>query len=128
MKDERAKIEEELDDLKQEFENFKEEKERIRAIVGRIGGVPKFNPKFFNILFIVAIVFCLATSLVSSGTLRLAMLEVAIAALSAKIIYLIVNQNKITHFQLWILTSLEWRLNEILKKIKTLQVKSNPNE
>ena len=90
----------------------------MRAIVGRIGGVPKFNFKLANIIFIVAIVICLMGALVSSGTLRLSMLEVAIAALSIKIIYLITKQNKITHFQLWILTSLEWQLNEILKKIK----------
>ncbi|MFC1624735.1 hypothetical protein ACFL28_05485 [Candidatus Omnitrophota bacterium] len=119
MKDEKRRVEEELEDLKQEIESFKKEKERVRAIVGRIGGVPKYNLKFFNIIFIVVIVLCLVMSLASSGTLRLAMLEVAIAALTAKIIYLIRNQNKVTHFQLWILTSLEWQLNEISKKIKT---------
>lgn len=118
MADERMRVEEELEDLREEIESFKKEKERVRAIVGRIGGVPKFNKRAFNIIFIVAIAVCLLGSLASSGTVRLAILEVAIAALTAKIIYLIRNQNKVTHFQLWILTSLEWRLNEILKKIK----------
>jgi len=114
---EKERIEEEIDDLKHEMEIFKKEKERVRAIVGKIGGMPNFNTKIFNIVFLILIVGCLAISLFSRGTLQLALLEVAIAALSAKIIYLIHNQGRVNHFQLWILTSLEWRLNEILKAI-----------
>ena len=121
MKDERTRVEEELADLKQEIESFKKEKERVRTIVGKIGGVPKHNIRLLNITFILVIVGSLVMALVSSGTLRLAMLELAIAVLSAKIIYLIICQNKITHFQLWILTSLEWQLNEISKKIKNIR-------
>lgn len=118
MDENKKHIEEEMEDLKDEMEAFRKEKERVRAIVGKIGGIPDFNTKTFNILFMILIFVCLIVALVSSGTLKLAAFELAIAALSAKIIYMIHNQNRVNHFQLWILTSLEWRLNEILKAIK----------
>jgi len=118
QEEKKKKIEEEMDDLRDEMESFQKEKERVRSIVGKIGGVPDFNTKTFNILFLVLIAVCLFVALVTSGTLRFATLELAIAALSAKIIYMIHNQHRVNHFQLWILTSLEWRLNEILKAIK----------
>ena len=45
---EQVKVEEELQDLKKELENFEKEKERVRAIVGKIGGVPKTQVRFVN--------------------------------------------------------------------------------
>ncbi len=111
----------EMDDLKQEIERFIKEKERVRSIVGEIGGVPRTHAKVFNIIFIILIIVILIISLVSGGTVRLAMVELAVAALSVKLIYLIHNQARVNHFQLWILSSLEWRLNELCKEIKEQQ-------
>ena len=108
----------EMDDLKQEIERFQKEKERVRSIVGEIGGVPRTYAKVFNIIFIILIIVILIISLFSGGTVRLAMVELAVTALSIKLIYLIHNQSRVNHFQLWILSSLEWRLNELCKEIK----------
>jgi hypothetical protein len=105
----------EIDDLKREIENFKKEKERVRSIIGQIGGIPEFNIKIFNIVFAAFIMACLIFSLIAKGTLRLALGELAIAAVSIKLIYLIHNQTRVNHFQLWILSSIEWRLNEMSK-------------
>jgi len=118
MEQTKQQIEEEVQDLKDEMESFQKEKERVRSIVGKIGGVPNFNTRIFNIVFVALIFACLVVSLLSRGTLQLVMIEAAIAALSVKIILLIHKQARVNHFQLWILTSLEWRLNEILKEIK----------
>jgi hypothetical protein len=117
----------EISDLKQEIENFKREKERVRLIVGQIGGMPAFNTHLFNIVFVIFIGLCLAASLRTTGTLRLIAVELAIVAISTKLIYLIHNQNRVNHFQLWILSSIEWRLNEIsesVNSIKKIVVKS----
>ena len=48
-------LEDEIDDLKMELEHFQKEKERVRQIVGKIGGVPKFSTKIINTLFIIAV-------------------------------------------------------------------------
>jgi len=111
---------EEVEDLKHEIEKFRQEKERVRAIVGQIGGVPKFNTKGANIIFTVLLVVCVAVSFVSKGALLLAMLEVAVAAVSVKLIFLIHNLSRVSHFQLWILSSLEWQINELTKVVKEL--------
>ncbi len=120
MIDHEKELEEEINELRQEIEDFRKEKERVRLIVGRIGGVPTFNSRVFNIIFVIAIFFCLIISVFTRDTLRLIALEVAIAAISAKLIYIMHNQARVNHFELWILSSLEWRINELHKKMNKL--------
>lgn len=114
-------LEDEISDLKMELEHFEKEKERVRAIVGKIGGVPKFRTKLINAIFMIVILVSLAVSLIAGEKLRLLMIEVATVALSAKIIYLIHYQNRINHFKFWILSSIEWRINEMMTIMKQLK-------
>ena len=118
--DKEKRIEEELIDLKKELEDFKKEKERVRAIVGQIGGVPSFNSKIANVIFIILVLSCLVISPFIEGTLRFIMIDLAIGILSLKIIYIIRNLTKENHFMLWILSSLEWQINDLRKEIKNL--------
>ena len=112
-------LERELEDLKKELDNFQQEKERIRSIVGKIGGVPHFHNRFFNLILIIITLICMVISiLVENLSVRLLMIEIASALVSIKIIYLIHCQMKINHFKLWVLTSIEWRMNEMMKIIK----------
>jgi len=118
MEQENENFENELEDLKKELEHFQQEKERVRAIIGKIGGVPKFRTKLFNTIFITVIVVSVVVSIFSGQELRLLMIELATITLSLKIIYLIHCQMRVNHFEFWILSSLEWRLTEIMKQIK----------
>mgnify|MGYP001144704407 CR=1 FL=1 len=111
-------LEDEISDLKQELEHFEKEKERVRAIIGKIGGVPKFRTKIVNTLFIIVIVFTVVASVIGGEKWRLLMIELATVTLSLKIIYLIHCQMRINHFQFWILSSIEWRINEIVRRTK----------
>ena len=119
MHDSTRPIKDEIDDLKQELEHFQKEKERVRDIIGKIGGVPTFNTKFLNVLFIIVIGVSLVVSVVAEKW-RLFSIEIAMVALSLKIIYLIHCQMRVNHFKFWILSSIEWRLNEMMKIIKKL--------
>lgn len=107
------------DELRQEIESFKKEKERVRMIVGRIGGMPSFNTKIANIIFATALVACLALSFVYEGHVQLFTIEFAVALVSIKLMFLIHKQARVSHFQLWILSSLEWRLDQIIKEIRS---------
>ncbi len=118
---EQNKVEEELHDLKQELENFEKEKERVRAIVGKIGGAPKTRARLVNILFIAIIAISVAISIVAGEEWRLIMIEVATVTLSVKIIYLMHAQMRVAHFEFWILSSLEWRINEVMKQVRQLR-------
>ena len=114
-------LENEIDDLKKELEHFEQEKERVRAIIGQIGGVPKFRTKLFNAIFIAIIVGSVVVSIIAGEKLRLLMVELATVTLSVKIIYLIHCQMRINHFKFWILSSIEWRLTEMRREIKQLK-------
>jgi hypothetical protein len=120
MEQNNGNLQDELEDLKQELEHFQEEKERVRDIIGKIGGVPRFHTRIINVTFVVIIVVSVVLSIFAEK-LRVLMIELATITLSAKIIYLIHCQMRINHFQFWILSSLEWRLNEIMRIIKKLQ-------
>ncbi len=120
MEQENNRVESELDDLKLELEHFQQEKERVRAIIGQIGGVPKFHTKLANVGFIVLIVVTLAISIIGGEKWRLLMIEIATVALSLKIIYLIHCQMRVNHFKFWILSSIEWRINEMMKLVRQL--------
>jgi hypothetical protein len=120
MEQNNGNLQDELEDLKQELEHFQEEKERVRDIIGKIGGVPRFHTRIINVTFVAIIVASVVLSIFAEK-LRVLMIELATITLSAKIIYLIHCQMRINHFQFWILSSLEWRLNEIMRIIKKLQ-------
>lgn len=120
MQDSTKPVKDEIDDLKQELEHFQKEKERVREIVGKVGGVPTFNTKLMNVVFIVVIGMSLVVSLIAGERWRLISIEIATVALSVKIIYLIHCQMRVNHFKFWILSSIEWRLNEMMKVIKKL--------
>lgn len=113
-------VEQELDDLRKELEHFQQEKERVRAIIGQIGGIPKFHSKLFNGILIVATAICLIISLlVDHLSVRLLMIELASAAVSVKIIYLMHCQMRVNHFKVWVLSSIEWRISELSKLVKS---------
>lgn len=114
-------LENEINDLKQQLEHFQQEKEQVRAIIGRIGGVPKFRTKLINTLFIIIITASMVVSVVSGDRVRLLMIELALVALSLKIIYLMHCQGRVNHFKFWILSSIEWRINEVMTLVKQMK-------
>ena len=118
--------------LIEELEQFRAEKEKIRMLVGQIGGKggEKID-KIINISFIIII-----SVLFSFDILRHFMgidvplppifsLEVGVLMVSIKIIWMIHRQTKVEHFQFWILNSIEFRLNSLSKQIKELNKKMN---
>ncbi len=121
MEENYENLEDEINDLKRELEHFQQEKERVRAIIGKIGGVPKFSTKMINAIFIFIIAASVVVSVFGGSDFRLLMIEVATVTLSVKIIYLIHCQNRINHFKFWILSSIEWRINEMMVLIKKLK-------
>ena len=121
MEEKYENIENEINDLKRQLEHFQLEKERVRTIIGKIGGVPKFRTKIANVAFIIIIAVSVIGSIIGGDRLRLMMIELATVALSAKIIYMIHIQMRINHFEFWILSSIEWRINEMITHIKQLK-------
>jgi hypothetical protein len=124
MENKNGIYEDEISDLKKELEHFEQEKERVRLIVGKIGGVPKFRTKLINILFIVVIIVAGVISIFSGEKVRLLMIELTTIMLSVKIIYMIHYQMRVNHFKFWILSAIEWRINEMMVRIKKIEKQS----
>ena len=120
MEDQYKNLELEVEDLKSELENFQKEKERVRKIVGQIGGIPHFNDKLVNAVFFAFLAVSLVVSVLVGDKWRLIMIELATVVLSLKIMYLIHCQMRINHFKFWILSSIEWRVNEITKRLNQM--------
>jgi hypothetical protein len=125
MSQENRHFENEVEELKQELEEFQKEKERVRAIIGNIGGVPKFRSKVINAVFLAVIAGSIIMAFIAGQNERihLLMIELATILLSIKIIYLIHHQMKVNHFEFWILSSLEFRLTEMQKDLRKLRKK-----
>ena len=88
---------------------------------GRSQRVIGIGSKVINVLFISAIALPVVLSVIVGEQWRVLMIDIAILALSAKIIYLIHAQLRMNHFQFWILSSPERRINEITKQIRELK-------
>lgn len=114
--------------LQEELDQFRREKEQIRAIVGQIGGVQaSHRDKVINIVFITAIVVLFAGDVlrhlleIHVPLPPMFSLELGVLLVSIKIIWMIYKQGRVEHFQFWILSSIEFRLNDLAKRMSQLE-------
>ncbi len=121
---------EELDPLKlkAELDQFKKEKEKIRKLMGQIGGKEQEKrDKWMNWIFISAIILIGINDImhVVGGfhppiPTELS-LGIAVLLVSIKIIWMMHKATKVEHFQFWILNSIEFRLNDVAKQVRSLE-------
>jgi cell shape-determining protein MreC len=122
---------EELDPikLKEELDQFKKEKEKIRQLMGQIGGKDaEKQDRMVNRFFILAIAMLAANDFINhllhiKDPLipPLFSLEIAVLLVSIKIIWMMHKSTKVEHFQFWILNSIEYRLNDVAKQLRHLE-------
>ena len=114
--------------LKAELDQFKKEKEKIRQLMGQIGGKEQAErDKWINIGFMIAIAL-LATNDILHHIWGIHVpintefsLVIAILLVSMKIIWMMHKSTKVEHFQFWILNSIEFRLNDVAKQLRNLE-------
>ena len=117
--------------LLKELESFKAEQQRVRALVGRIGGRTSLRQDMIiNILFLLIVLTVFVFDILRGifgitvpGMPLALMEETALLLISLKIIWMIHKQTKIDHFQFWILTSIEFQVSAVAKKIAALEQK-----
>ncbi len=119
----------ETDILEEELQHYRKEKEKVRKIIGQIGGsTSKKYDRRVNIIFLVIVIslflFDVLRELlhlqISGYTSNLA-IEFALLLVSIKIIWMINKQSKIDHFQFWVLNSIEFQINNIAKRMRELE-------
>lgn len=118
------------DDLmREELEHYWQEKEKVRQLVGQIGG--KQNARrhlVLNIVFLVVVGLLFLFDLVRhlfdiqiSGFPAILSIEIAILLVSLKIIWMIHTKTKVDHFQFWILNSIEFQMNNIARRVRKIE-------
>ncbi len=114
--------------LLEELEQFRQEKERIRQIVGQVGG--KHGQRcdhYINLAFIMAMVLLFALDLarhlfhINVPLPQMFSIELAVLLVSIKIIWMIHKGAKVEHFQFWVLNSIEFRLNDLSKQMRKIE-------
>jgi len=115
---------------REELEQFIREKETIRQIVGQVGGKPTPASKIGHIAMIIGILGTFLGAFFLPEKFHLPAMEVGLVLLSIKIFMFLHNESKVIHFQFWMLSSLEWRLNDMSKRLinisKLMQDKTDP--
>jgi hypothetical protein len=115
--------------LREELEHYRSEKERVRQIVGQIGGQPSLRrTRWFNAaIFALVVLLFLADlgrelfGLFAGFIPPFVLLEIAIFLLSLKIVWMIHLQMKLHHFQFWILNSLDFQVNDLSRRLRALE-------
>lgn len=107
--------------LRQELDDFKKEKERIRNIVGEIGGKNNKQHKLVSLIFLILIGILLMLGVVLQKITLFLTLEIVVLLGVFKIIWMFYESQRASHFQFWILNSLEFKLNEIDKRVRRIE-------
>ncbi|MBN1781378.1 hypothetical protein JW948_09655 [bacterium] len=120
--------EDEIKALQEELEQFQCDKNKIRMIIGSIGGkTGEKQDKLFNVLFIVFIGLLFIMDIVihlldiELPVPPLFLIAIGLLLVSIKIVWMMNKQMKVEHFQFWILNSIEYRVNDISKKLVSLE-------
>jgi hypothetical protein len=119
--------------LRQELEHYRTEKDRIRKVIGQIGGATsKRQDRMINIIFLVVVVGLFIFDITRELTgfalpdiPRFLSFELALLLVSLKIIWMIHRQSKVDHFQFWVLNSIEFQINVMSKRLKELEERVN---
>ena len=118
--------EEELREKEQEIlvelEEYHHERAKVKEILGRIGGQVYSKVDFIiNIAFLTTILVLFVLELTTKWLPSMISLELGILLVSIKIVWMIYFQNKHNHFQFWVLNSIEFRINDVVKRVKHLE-------
>ncbi|MBI9104551.1 MAG: hypothetical protein JEY99_19200 [Spirochaetales bacterium] len=110
------------DELLLELESFNREKDRLKTILGQVGGKPfSRRDNIINISFLVIILGLFIVEMTTHIFPTNISIELGVLMVSIKIVFMIHGQHKVNHFQFWILNSIEFRMNDLAKKIKKME-------
>jgi len=122
-KEELSKAEEAM---RKEFEEYNQEKEKIRDVLGKIGG-KNFSKVdgIVNVVFFTIIITLFVLEMVTHFLPPFISLEISVLLVSIKIVVMMHHQYKTSHFQFWILNTIEFKINSMHSDLRELEKKIN---
>jgi len=121
MDQEQDELEKKKSKLIEELEIFNSERDRIRHLIGEIGGT-KYSKKdnIINLIFLGVIITLFVLEQTTHFLPPMISLEVSVLLVSIKIVWMIHSQHRYNHFVFWILNSIEFRVNELSSSVKEM--------
>ncbi len=109
-------------ELARELEEFKKEKERVKKLLGSLGGqLSHKKENLINILFLTIVLLFFTLEVTTHWLPPFVSLEVGLLILSIKIVWMMYTSQKVNHFQFWILNSIEFKVNKIERQINAME-------
>lgn len=109
-------------DIYMDIEEFEREREELKKVLGKIGG-NRFSKKdnLINLIFFLVIIGLFLLDLFTEIMPWRISLELGIFLVSFKIVFMIHSQQKVNHFQFWILNSIEFRMNDMSRRLRSIE-------
>ena len=107
--------------LKELKTGLQTEKDRIQGIVGEVGGKNNAQHKIISLIFLILIVVLLVLGVALQKISLFLTLEIAVLLGIFKILWMFYEVQRSIHFQFWILNSLEFRINDVDKRMKRIE-------
>ncbi len=107
-----------------EIEEYNQEKEKIRVMLGKLGG-KNFSKvdAIVNIMFLAIILTLFVLEMSTHFLPPFISLEISVLLVSIKIVFMMHHQYKTSHFQFWILNTIEFKINAIHSELRELEKK-----
>lgn len=120
--DELETLERRREEILHELEEYNREKDRIKTLLGNLGG-KQFSrvDTIINVVFLLIIVVIFTVEITTHLIPAFISLEIGVLLVSIKIVWMIHSQHRFYHFQFWVLNSIEYRVNDIAKRIRKLE-------
>lgn len=115
--------------LQKEIYQYQQEKEAVRKIIGQIGGTgSKKKETVINITFAILVILFFSFDVMRHALHmqidfipELFSVEIALLLVSMKIIWMIHRQQKVEHYQFWILNTIEFQMNSTATRVRKIE-------
>lgn len=109
-------------EIELELAEFAQEREHLKAILGAYGGRRYSRiDTVLNVAFLIIIVGLFVVQVTSKIIEPYVSLEISLLLVSVKIVWMIYSQNKMNHFQFWTLHTIEYRVNEAIRRLQAIE-------
>lgn len=107
-----------------EIEEYNQEKEKIREMLGKLGGKNYSKvDSIINIVFLTIILTLFVLEMTTHFLPPFISLEISVLLVSIKIVVMMHHQYKTSHFQFWILNTIEYKINAMHSELRKLEKK-----
>lgn len=108
--------------FEREIDDFNREKEEIKALIGNIGGKSySHRDNIINFGFLAIIITLFTLEITTHWLPEFISLEISVLLVSIKIVWMIHSQHKYNHFIFWILNTIEYRINDVGKRVQKVE-------